>query len=54
MTFGEGVTGTGLEVDLESASPFFLLKGNIDFHFPRSEFRRMRNTARIVHCKTLA
>ena len=54
MALCEGVTGAGLEVDLESASPFFQLKGNIGFHFPWSEFCRIRNAARIVYCKTLS
>ena len=54
MTLGKGVTGAGLKVNLESASPFFQLKSNIGFHFPRSEFCRMWNVAGIVHGKAIA
>ena len=33
MALGEGVTGDGLKVNLESTSPFFQLKGNIRLQF---------------------
>ena len=49
VALGEDVTAAGLEIDLECASQLFRLKGDIGFHFPRSEFCRMWNASGVMY-----
>ena len=54
MTFCEGMSAAGLEINLEGTSPLFGLEGDIGFDLPRSMFCRMRNVAGIVRGDSLA
>ena len=54
VAFGEGVSTAGFKINLECTGPFFGLKRDIGFNFPRPVFCRMRNTTRIVRSEAFA
>ena len=54
MPFGERVSAPGFQIDFEGSCPFFQLKGNVGFQFPRPVFCRMWTAAGVVFGETLA
>ena len=48
VALGEDVTAAGFEINLEGASQFFRLKGDIGLNFPRSELCRVGNGSGIM------
>ena len=53
MPLGEGVTRAGFKIRFKRNRFFFCFKSNINFNFPRSEFRCVRHIAFVMFCQTL-
>ena len=53
VAFGEGVTGTGLQVRLEGDSLIFRLESEVSLDFPRFEFCGVWHFSRVVFLQPL-